>query len=67
MARERNATPSRKIEPTIPADAYACLQRLADMGRYGANPTEVARYLLIRALDDLTRAGVLSAAPQSRK
>ena len=67
MARKQNATPSRKVEPSIPADAYACLQRLATLGRFGGNPTEVARYLLIRGIDDLTRTGVLPATPQSPK
>jgi len=32
---------------------------LVGFGTYGANPTEVARYLIIRELDDLVRAGVL--------
>jgi hypothetical protein len=59
MARQRNATQSRKVEPTIPVPAYARLERLAKMGLYGANPSEVARYLIIRGLDDLTRDRVL--------
>jgi hypothetical protein len=63
MARPRNTTQSRKIEPTIPGDAFACLEHLARMGRYGGNPSEVARYILLRGLDDLTRAGVLPALP----
>ena len=43
----------------MPPDAYASLKMLADMGRFGKNPNEVARYLLLREIDDLTRAGVL--------
>jgi hypothetical protein len=63
MARPKNANPSRKVEPSLPADAYACLQRLARMGRFGSNPTEVAKYLLTRSIDDLTRSGVLPSQP----
>jgi hypothetical protein len=57
--RPKNETPNRKVEPTLPPDAYACLERLAAMGRYGSNPAEVARYLILREIDDLTRSGVL--------
>tara|TARA_B100000614_G_scaffold183188_1_gene163798 strand:+ start:108 stop:314 length:207 start_codon:yes stop_codon:yes gene_type:complete len=59
VGRPKNAQQSRKIEPTLPADAFACLEALARMGRYGSNATEVARYLILRELDDLTRQGVL--------
>lgn len=59
MPRRPNATQSRKVEPTIPVPAYSRLARLAKMGLYGATPTEVARYLIIRGLDDLTRDKVL--------
>jgi hypothetical protein len=34
-------------------------QRLVEIGTYGSNPTEVAKYLILREIDDLTRAGVL--------
>jgi len=44
----------------IPAESYACLKFLADnMNRYGSNPNEVARYMILREIDDLTRAGVI--------
>jgi hypothetical protein len=62
MARPANEQPSREVKPRLPADAYACLQRLAKLGRYGSNPTEVARYLILREIDDLTREGVLPKA-----
>jgi hypothetical protein len=29
------------------------------IGTYGSNSTEVAKYLILREIDDLTRAGVL--------
>jgi hypothetical protein len=60
MGRPKNQNPTRKVEPMLPADAYACLEKLAEMGRYGSNPTEVARYLIMREIDDLTRNGVLA-------
>lgn len=59
MARPKNANPSRKVEITLAKDAFDCLDLLAKRGRFGNNPTEVARYLLTREIDDLTRAGVL--------
>jgi hypothetical protein len=33
------------------------------MGRYGNDPTNVARYLILREIDDLTREGVLPRDP----
>ena len=48
-----------KVNPTLPADAIRCLEMLASMKRYGSSKTEVAAYLILRELDDLTRAGVL--------
>lgn len=65
MARTANQQPPREVKPKIPVDAYACLQRLARMGRYGNNPTEVAKYLILREIDDLTRSGILPKAPIS--
>jgi len=59
MARSPNKEPTREVKPKLPADAYACLERLAAMGRYGSNPTEVAKYLIIREIDELTRSGLL--------
>ena len=57
--RPKNEEPTRKVEPRLPQKAYAQLQNLADIGTYGSNPTDVARYLILRELDDLLRAGVL--------
>jgi hypothetical protein len=59
MARPSYDQPPRHVKPSLPAGAYACLQWLAKMGRYGNNPTEVARYLLLREIDELTRLRVL--------
>lgn len=57
--RPKDDDPGRKVEPTLPADAYACLELLAKLNRYGSTPAAVARYLILREIDDLTRAGVL--------
>ena len=35
------------------------------MGRYGSDPTNVAKYLILREIDDLTRGGVLPRDPIS--
>jgi hypothetical protein len=63
VARSENEKPTRQVKPWLPADAYACLEFLATLGRYGSNPTEVARYLLLREIDDLTRSNVLPKDP----
>jgi hypothetical protein len=57
--RKRNPNPGKKVDPVLPADTYACLQYLADLKRFGANPNEVARYMIFREIDDLTRADVI--------
>ena len=56
--RPKNNAPSRKVEPTLAPEEFAALERLVDLG-YGHNPTDVARYLIRRELDDLKRTGVL--------
>ena len=51
--RPPNPEPGIKVEPTLQPGAYACLQYLAGLrGRYGANPAEVARYMILREIDD---------------
>ena len=59
MARKPNEEKTHKVHPSLPANAYECLKRLAKMRRFGSNETEVAKYLILREIDDLTRAGVL--------
>jgi hypothetical protein len=56
--RRPNAVKPRKVNPSLPAESYACLERLVGLG-YGGNPTEVAKFLILREVDDLKRAGVL--------
>jgi hypothetical protein len=57
--RPKNEVPTKKVEPRLTPKAYARLQRLVEIGNYGATPTEVAKYLILREIDDLIRAGVL--------
>lgn len=59
--RKKNTNPTKRVDPTIPFGSYACLQFLVGKGRHGANVREVARYLIIRGLDELTREGILPA------
>lgn len=56
--RPKSERPPRKVEPTLNSEAFACLERLVVLG-YGATPTEVARYLIFREIDDLKRTKVL--------
>lgn len=57
--RPKNTTPPKKVHPSLPDDVYRCLELLRDSGRYGSNLGDVARYLLINSIDQLTRANVL--------
>lgn len=59
MARPPNEEPTREVRVRLPVDAFNCLTELAKRKRYGNNPAEVAKYLIIRELDDLTRTKVL--------
>lgn len=59
MPRKKHEKPSRRVNPTLSAEAYECLSWLAKEKRWGQDPNEVARYLITRELDDLTRANVL--------
>jgi hypothetical protein len=58
MGRKPNENPPITVEIGLPPEEYACLEYLKKEG-YGNNPTEVARYLIRRELDDLRRTGVL--------
>ena len=58
--RPRNKEQGIAVHPTLQPGQHACLKYLAGLrGRYGANPTEVAKYMILREIDDLTRAGVI--------
>lgn len=57
--RTENAVDSDKVHPSLPKPAIRCLELLLESGRYGTTVSDVARYLLIRSIDDMTRANIL--------
>ena len=48
------------LEVELPAEVRRLLQCMADVGILGSSPGDVAAYLILRGIDDMTRAGVLS-------
>jgi hypothetical protein len=59
--RPPNAEANGKVHPTIAPGVMRHLETLARDGSYGGqSPSEVAAYLIMREIDDLIRAGVLS-------
>jgi hypothetical protein len=59
MPRKKLENPPKRIEIGLAVEVHDCLKTLSEIGGYGITPTEVARYLLQRGIDDLRRAGVL--------
>lgn len=57
--RTPNTIESDNVHPSLPKPAIRCLEQLLKSGRYGTNVSDVARYLLMRSIDDLTRANIL--------
>lgn len=58
MARQPNEEKNREVKPKLPPHMRACLRILRRQG-YGSTVTEVAKYLIVRGIDDLKRANVL--------
>lgn len=56
--RPSNPSPSQKVEPSLDQPTLASLDLLIEKG-YGKNKSDVARYLILREIDDLKRAGIL--------
>lgn len=54
MARKPNANKSKKVQPVLSAQFRLYLDQLVDLG-YGKTPTDAARYLIDRGIDDLLR------------
>jgi len=52
---------------TLTRQAVARLDELANLGVYGNTAAEVARYLIIREIDDLMRADALPFRPVDRR
>ena len=59
MAREKSKNETTKVQATISQQMATYLDQLVDAGTYGNSPSEVARYLIQRGLDDLLRNGVI--------
>jgi hypothetical protein len=55
LARKPNANKSRKVQPVLSAQFRRYLDQLVDLG-YGKTPTDAARYLIDRGIDDMIRA-----------
>jgi hypothetical protein len=69
VARKPNANKSRKVQPVLSAQFRRYLDDLRDLG-YANTPTEVARYLIDRGIDDLIRAKTIgpgSKRPQKSR
>lgn len=64
MGRPKNATETTRVSPTITVKTHEQLEFLAEIGMFGSNPSEVARYLITRALEELIRSNIL---PPPRK
>lgn len=57
--RTPNAIESDNVHPSLPKPAIRCLELLLESGRYGTTISDVARYLLLRSIDDMARANIL--------
>ena len=67
MGRPRTADQTTKVGVTLTRQAVARLDELANLGVYGNTAAEVARYLIIREIDDLMRADALPFRPVDRR
>jgi hypothetical protein len=54
-----NDTETVQLTIRVPGGVKACLDWLTETGRYGGTCADVTRYLVLREVDDLTRAGIL--------
>jgi hypothetical protein len=59
LARAAERANSNGIVIEVASAEAEALEFLAEYGIYGPSADDVATYLIIRGLDDLTRAGVL--------
>jgi hypothetical protein len=53
----------KQINPVLPPDAHAAIALLAKRKRFGNSPNEVARFLILRAIEVLTSEGLLPNEP----
>jgi hypothetical protein len=67
VVRKRNANKSRKVQPVLTAQFRRYLDQLTSLG-YGKTPTDTARYLIDRGIDELIRAKIIgSGVPRAGK
>jgi hypothetical protein len=69
VSRKPNQNVSKKVQPVVSAQFRRYLDQLVNLG-YGKTPTEAARYLIERGIDDLIRAGTIGPryrSPRKRK
>lgn len=66
MARKSNANKSRKVQPVLSAQFRRYLDQLVSLG-YGKTPTEAARYLIDRGIDDLIRTKTIGPGSKSSR
>lgn len=57
--RTPNTIESDNVHPSLPKPAIRCLELLLETGRYGTTISDVARYLLLRSIDDMARENIL--------
>ncbi len=57
MAKQPNLQDSKPLELAIPAEMHAYLSHLATHSILGANPNDVARYVLTERLKDMMADG----------
>ena len=64
-SRGRGRPPGRgrKVDPVLPPDAHAAIRLLVQRRRYGTTVNEVARYLILRGLEELTRSHAIPGDP----
>jgi len=48
------------LELDLPSETRRCLRAMAEVGLLGSTSEDVAAYLILRGIDDMMRAGVLS-------
>jgi hypothetical protein len=66
VARKPNANKSKKVQPVLSAQFRRYLDQLTHLG-YGKTPTDTARYLIDRGIDDLIRARIIGSGAARRR
>ena len=66
MARKANPTKSVKVQPSLHPEMVERLKELVGLG-YGNTPTDVAKFLILRGIDDLLQTGLIGPGLKRRK